>query len=256
MSQGTSSTKRGFQKGSPTGASPPLKKPGIGENFADNFVTALSDQRVVSALQAIFTGSVQAELKARDEKIESLQKENADLASQISALSDRVDKLESSTDDQEQYSRRNSLRFSTKIPETDRECCDDIVINVINEMGVENVTLADIDRSHRVGKRGNKTRAIICKFKSYKARASVFAVKKNAPNGVYVSEDLTSKKAVLLYKARVLKREGKMKQCWSYDGRIYIKKLNDDTKVIYDETHMMDILNKDYAKVAATRLIE
>ena len=75
----------------------------------------------------------------------------------------------------------------------------------------------------------------------------MFAAEKSAPEGVYISEDLTN----LLYKARILKREEKIKQCWSYDGRIYIKKNNEETKVVHSVDYMMDILDKDYARAAS-----
>ena len=148
-------------------------------------------------------------------------------------LLDKVNKLESLIDDQEQYSRRNSLRFTTNKNETEKESCDDIIISTLNETGMHDITAEDIDRSHRVGKKGKKVSPVLCKFKSYKPRAAVFAAKKYAPEGVYISEDLTAAKGNLLYKARILKREEKIKQCWSYDGRIYIKKNNEDMKVVH-----------------------
>ena len=98
-----------------------------------------------------------------------------------------------------------------------------------------------IYRCHRVGKRSrDKERQILCKFKSYKPRSVVFSAKKSAQAGVFISEDLTAKKSNLLYKARILRREGKIKQCWSYNGRIYIKMKDDTSKVVYNEAYMLD----------------
>ena len=244
--------------GSPTGVSPPQKRTDRGENFVENFIIAITDPRVVSVLQNIFTPAIKGELQARDDRIDSLEKTNADLLTRVrdmetanKMLLDKVIKLESLIDDQEQYSRRNSLRFTTNKKETEKESCDDIIISTLNEMGMSDITAEDIDRSHRVGNKGKKVRPILCKFKSYKPRAAVFAAKKSAPEGVYISEDLTAAKGNLLYKARILKREEKIKQCWSYDGRIYIKKNNEDTKVVHSVDYMMDILDKDYARAAS-----
>ena len=138
-------------------------------------------------------------LKARDDRIDSLEKTNADLLTRVGdmeaankMLLDKVIKVESLIDDQEQYSRRNSLRFTTNKKETEKESCDDIIISTLNEMGMSDITAEDIDRSHHVGKKGKKVRPILCKFKSYKPRAAVFAAKKSAPEGVYISEDLTA----------------------------------------------------------------
>ena len=42
------------------------------------------------------------------------------------------------------------------------------------------------------------------------------------PN-VYVNEDLTQVRSALLFKARALKREKRLTDCWYYDGRIVVK---------------------------------
>ena len=39
---------------------------------------------------------------------------------------------------------------------------------------------------------------------------------------VYISEDLTQMRSRLLYVARTIKRERKIQDCWSYDGRIVV----------------------------------
>ena len=251
--------KRGFQDGSPTGVSPPYKRSGS-DSFVDNFVKAITDERVVSALQAIFAQTITNDLKRRDDKIESLEKMNDDLNEKISNLTqnnnkliERITKLESQADDQEQYSRRNSIRFSIQKGEIKGESCEDIVMETLSEMGIKEVTKSDIDRCHRVGKRSrDKERQILCKFKSYKPRSVVFSAKKSAPAGVFISEDLTAKKSNLLYKARILRREGKIKQCWSYDGRIYIKMKDDTSRVVYNEAYLLDKVDKTYSDVAGS----
>ena len=40
---------------------------------------------------------------------------------------------------------------------------------------------------------------------------------------VYINEDLTSKRAALAYKARSLKKENKINDCWTYTGRVLVK---------------------------------
>ena len=249
--------KRGF-KGSPTGVSPPSKRTDHADGFIENFIAAITDPRVVSGLQNIFMQTVQTELKVRDEKIFNLERANADLTVKLEEikevnmkLSEKLDKMESLIDNQEQYSRRNSLRFTVQKEEKLNEDTDEIVMETLHQMGVKGVTAADIDRSHRVGKKGKNGRQILCKFKSYKTRAAVFSAKKSTPNNVYISEDLTAKKSYLLFKARLLKRDGKLKQCWSFDGRIYVKMINELTQVVYNESHLLDIINKTYAEIAA-----
>ena len=42
-------------------------------------------------------------------------------------------------------------------------------------------------------------------------------------NPIFINEDLTFKRSELLWQARKSKREGKVKDCWSVDGNIYVK---------------------------------
>ena len=64
----------------------------------------------------------------------------------------------------------------------------------------------EISRSHRVGKaREGKPRAIIVKFTSYRATERVFQARKEN-NNIFISEDLTRKRAHIMFVARGLKR--------------------------------------------------
>ena len=105
-----------------------------------------------------------------------MRKENA-------LLKEKVNNLE-------QYTRRNSIRVHGIPEESDKENCEDIVLNFFKEQMNMDIPLADIDRTHRVGKvtpekritrQSGKTlpRAIIVKFVSYRTRRLVFSKKKD-----------------------------------------------------------------------------
>ena len=68
-------------------------------------------------------------------------------------------------DEHEQYSRRNSLRIWIKEKETPGEVTNQVVTDYAKKVGVE-LQPGDIDRTHRVGKPGDKPRPIIVKFTS------------------------------------------------------------------------------------------
>ena len=53
-----------------------------------------------------------------------------------------------------------------------------------------------------------------------------YGARKQCQN-VYVSEDLTRRRSHLLYLARVERKAGRFKHCWSHDGRILVR-LHDD----------------------------
>ena len=150
----------------------------------------------------------------------------------IAKLESKIEWCESKLDDQEQYSRRNSLRFNG-IPESDNE---DIVVKTIdvinNKVKPEIPITADhVDRIHRVGKRGSTTqRAVLVKFSTYRYRQRVYSNRRNLKTSkeqhetpIFVNEDLTRKRSNLLWKARCLKRDKKIQDCWSSDGTILVK---------------------------------
>ena len=88
---------------------------------------------------------------------------------------------ESKLDDQEQYSRRNSLRI-TGIPESDNEDIVPKVLDVINNKIKPDIPVSSdhIDRLHRVGKRsGDTPRAVLIKFATYRHRQRVYRNRKN-----------------------------------------------------------------------------
>ena len=51
--------------------------------------------------------------------------------------------------------------------------------------------------------------------------AEFFSARKN--DEIYISEDLTERRATLLYHARSLRRNGHLKFCWTRDGSVYVK---------------------------------
>ena len=127
-------------------------------------------------------------------------------------------------DELEQYGRRNALRVWLKDPETEGENTDTIILDVAKKLNVA-LEPSEIGRSHRVGRKSNgdgKPRAIIVKFLSHNVRQRLFRARKNN-SGIFLSEDLTKKRANIMFKARGLKRDNKIHSCWTTDGRMYIR---------------------------------
>lgn len=167
---------------------------------------------------------------AMESKLSEIKEENARLTKENVELTARVSKLESALDESEQYSRRNSLRVSN-IKEDSSENTDEIVLNIANELNVE-MSPNDIDRSHRVGKPSpTKTRDILVKFATYRARQRLYnnrsSLKNSGYDGVFLNEDLTKGKSKLLYQARLKVKGNYLHGAWSTDGRLFIKDCND-----------------------------
>ena len=167
--------------------------------------------------------------------IQSLQKENRGLKA-------RVELLEAKVDAAEQYSRRNCLRIAG-VPENQSENTDVYVIDFTRAIDAE-VTLDDIERSHRVGKRrdSGRPRDIIVKFSSYRARRKVYGArtktKDSGYRGVYINEDLTKSRNMLLMKARNMVKTKHIHSAWSSDGTILVRDLADNKHRIISENDL------------------
>lgn len=197
-------------------------------------------QIVIPSVQATALSSIRNELRGLikevvseviDNKLEALTNDNRRLSNENEQLKNRISQLEQSLDDAEQYSRRNCVRLSN-IPEMDSEDTDRLVLKVAETMNID-VSLRDIDRSHRIGKPGKKAhRDIIVKFTSYRARERMMKNRKNLKgselNGVFINEDLTRNRSSMLYEARLLVKlkQPKLHGAWSSDGKILIKDLS------------------------------
>ena len=200
------------------------------EEFNEIFMRALSNELVNQKLQSV----ISTELKNELGLLRDVMKKKED---KIIELEKKVEALEVKLDDMEQYSRRNKPRVSG-IPETDSEDLNKKVTELINDklQATPPVTLGQIDRVHRVGKKKENTpRAILVKFSTYNVRDKVFRSKKvlrtkaleaGERQQIYINEDLTQKRSKLLWQARKFKSDKRISDCWSWDGNILIKDKN------------------------------
>ena len=200
---------------------------------------------------SVNTAVTEATKKLKDE-IGHLKTENSSLKEENSNLKKSVDKLKSGekevkllADNNEQYSRRNSLRISG-IPMENDEITDELVLELATDMGVD-LQLSEIDRSHRVGKVKNGNRALIVKFTSYRARQKLYSIRKDLRyhdkrKNVFINEDLTSRRSKLLAQARQLVRERKLRAAYTGDGKIFIKDNESQRHYITTKHQLTDYL--------------
>ena len=170
--------------------------------------------------------------EALDTQLQEVREENSRLASENELLKARVAKLESVTEESEQYSRRNSLRISN-IDEDDEEDTDRVVLHIADVLNVD-VRPCDIDRSHRVGKPSTtKKRDILVKFATYRARQRIYRARSSLQDtvyhGVFLNEDLTRSRSKLLWEARQKVKDNFLWGAWSADGRLFLKDVSDKT---------------------------
>ena len=145
----------------------------IGAVLQQNFnqqVTQQIQESFQTQVSQLVNSIVEGVLAGLHSKIASLEQENSNLKK-------RVEKLEISADNAEQFSRRNCLRISG-VPEKNDEVIDKIVLDLATAIDAD-IKLEDIDRSHRLGKPKSRDssddtparpRDIIVKFSTYRAR--------------------------------------------------------------------------------------
>lgn len=211
-------------------------------DFVEGFKTALCDPSIADTLKALICQPLQSEITGLKDLISEQNK-------RIEGLEKKVTYLERKCDENEQYSRRNSLRIHGVKEESEENLTESIKTLLNKELALSPpITNSDIDRVHRIGPRGpdinTRPRQCILKLTSYQTRARIFNSRtklRHAANKMYINEDLTKPRADLLWTIRNLKREKKISDGWSHDGKIYVKL--GDGKIVYikDKNHLNEL---------------
>lgn len=204
------------------------------EDMKTMFTDMAKDPEVINCLKSSISidyekiaDIVTSKLVTRIEKLENelLQKD-----AEIRSLEKTVATLDVRCDQLEQYSRRISVRISG-IPEKNQEDPEHEVNAVFTAMGIS----PTIQRCHRVGPKSTegKPRPLLVQFTGYRDKNLVISkrnsLRRTMPQ-VFVNEDLTRKRAKLLFLARKMITDKKLLGAWSSDGRILVK--NNQNKIV------------------------
>ena len=217
----------------------------------EKFVALLEDDKVTEALGKVLESVLKKALADCNDKICELKAELADEKQKhisqdiiITNLQKENEEMKSTLDEHEQYSRQNCVRLWTDTAESKDEDIDQIVLDHARVIGAD-IQKEDISRYHRVGRlrRNTKPRPIIIRFISYRKWREFYMKRKNSED-IFISEDLTQKGANLFFQARKLRREMKLSQCWSSDGRIMVRLPSEGSapgqvKQIYSEKDLL-----------------
>ena len=133
---------------------------------------------------------------------------------------------------------QEKLHFSSRIKRRKNKSTYNRVLKLFREELNEDVLLADLDRTQRIGKTtdsSSKPPPVIVKFARYNIREKVFKRKKKLNAKIIsITESLTR------YQMSVLNKAGEkygFKNVQTYDGRIPYKDNNDGQKIMiyYDQ---------------------
>ena len=196
----------------------------------------------------------QAELViATNKRVTSNEQTLNEYNTEIGDLYQRINLLEIRLENQEQYSRRTSLRFHNIQVPIDRSGriihpvnTDDLILNVCNQKLKLGIQKEDIGRSHVIGKVCNGKSQVIVRFLSYRIREKVYSAKKRLkgdPDKIFITENLTTFRTNLVKELAELKFNHDINAYWTNDGRIYAKKSESSTKqLICNHDDILDLL--------------
>ena len=203
-----------------------LKNALCSEEVLKAIVKAVTDSILERVTQQVYA-AIKMDTEQSDNKVRDLEK-------QVSQLKKDLSDINRSMEEQEQYSRRNCLRFHG-ITEARGEDTDKLVSDVISEHLEIDLSPGDIDRSHRIMPRNKSTneatkKCIIVKFASYNTRQKVYQARSKLKGTlIFINEDLTNKRQELMFAARKSKA---IAWTWSQDGKIFGVTSRDRKKVV------------------------
>lgn len=200
----------------------------------DEIVKAMICDEMKNAISSQVKDLIQNELasiiKPLEEELVSVKIENASLRKDLTGMKNHIKSLSLQANANEQYSRKYNIRIAG-IEEIDGEDCYKAAsIFFETELGVT-VNDSEIDRVHRLGKRGLAPRQMIVKFKGYRAKEAVIKNRRKLKGrkGIYVNEDLTIYNLDLYRKARLADH---IVSTWSSDGKIFVKLADESIHVV------------------------
>ena len=226
------------------------------DTFRLRLVAAFKDEQVAKQLQL----ALKPLIDPLSQSIQQLMDLNANLRQEIAERDQTISRLNSELeeqrirfDDLEQHGRKGSIRVFG-LPEETGGTVDEKILQLCNDhMKVRpKLQLEDIEVAHRLGKpppqpqplegeasaeaptEPAKPRPIIVKLSSRRTKARLMKTCKNlkdAPvqhsNGsnakVFVTDDLTKRRANLAYQARQLRNAQRISDTWTYDSNILVK---------------------------------
>ena len=228
------------------------------DTYRLRLVAAFKDEQVVKQLQLALKPLIDPLTQSIQQLMDlnaSLRQEIAERDQTISRLTDELEEQKIRFDDLEQHGRKGSIRVFG-LPEDTRGTVDEKILQLCNEhMKVRpKLVLEDIEVAHRLGKpppqpseteaeaeaddgeptQPVKPRPIIVKLASRRTKTRLMKTCKNLKDSpversdgshakVFVTDDLTKRRANLAYQARELKRAKRISDTWTYDSNILVK---------------------------------
>lgn len=155
----------------------------------------------------------------------------------------------------EQYSRRESIRVNgiDEAPGPDGEDLTGVMVQLGKKIGID-LKSSDISVVHRLGRKSDKPRPVLCKFVARSHKDAFMKKRKGLKDipefktKVFINEDLTQLKAKLMAYAKSLDN---VKRVNSYNGRLFCTMTNEKTEILDnpDDLFKLGVMNLDYNRL-------
>ena len=201
------------------------------KNFCKFFASALRNEEISGLMASTFEKTLEAKIKPVRESIKMVKQENVNRDKRVSDLEDKCNTLETQVDEYEQSKRDNNIIISGL---EDDECSQDGVLEFLKTIPGVNITIFDIDyvlKLRAPTNEGTKVNRLRVVLQNKGKKTEIMKGKKNLGNSVkkWINDDLTVFRARLGYQARQCVKAGKLQQTWSYDNKIFVKRLGESS---------------------------
>ena len=214
-------------------------------------IQAALEKLLQISMEKIIPGIIQNSLKEITDTLLIVQNENASLEKEVNDLHTRVVSLETRCEAQDQENRANSLILFNDWAESPNKSVQIKMKLYANDVLHVNINDTDIVKCHRLGRvdrnnRSARPRPILVKFQSTSLKSKVLNARRKIrnfssadfPSPVFINEDLTDTRQAVYARCRNLKKEKRILNCWTQNGRVLIKT---DTNTILPVS-CMDVL--------------
>ena len=200
----------------------------------------------VTQLRTDLTALLHQKIEPVISKMAALECENHTLKTDINVLHAEIadvrsllQRQRSDLNDIQQYSRKSHVRVFG-MPEEQNENCQVKVTDLINSKLNYSIDDNTVEVAHRVGKVGEKPRAILVRFHRRDIKYSVMKARKMLRgSGISISEDLTKTNLNLVKES---KQHPRIEDAWGWNGKVFAKGLNGKTFVIRLNESIDDLL--------------
>lgn len=171
-------------------------------------------------------------------------KELKNFKSQVNTIAKKCDEITNVIEQMEDYSYQYNVKIVGMPLETERESSEqtaNLCLKLFTAIGVQDMSLQEIDIAHRIPARRttNRPNAIICKFVRRMTREKVMAARKGVANlqlnqlgfsshvelgNINIYDHLTPRLQELLYEAKNYQKANHFKFCWAKKRCIYLRK--------------------------------